>query len=176
MYALSDDFLRELIDPGAGCSVEYCLIGIEGPYLGERSHREAISLAMERFLADCEDAWQDASRATARPVPASRVLELPEAVLQGKSIPNPPGTLGSPIPYWYAFLCPPHGCRLTAQDFLRVNAALFPNGTKPLLAFEWSADWSSYFEDGAEWWGTLCVSIYDESLGRFVVLMASDTD
>ena len=84
MYALSDDFLRELIDPGAGCSVEYCLIGIEGLYLGERSHREAISLAMERFLADCEDAWQDASRATARPVPASRVLELPEAVLQGK--------------------------------------------------------------------------------------------
>lgn len=176
MFVSDSNFLKDLIDPRSGCIVDYCIIREEGPYRSEQSHREAISLAMAQFLADWEPGWQDASRATSRPISASAALEIPQEMLQGRRAANIPGAIGAPIPYWYAFLCPPHGCRLSAQDFLRVNAALFPNGQEPLQALEWSTDWSNYFEDGAEWWGTLCVSIYDASLSRIVVIMASDTD
>ena len=61
-------------------------------------------------------------------------------------------------------------------DFDRVNAALFPNGTDGLEVYRWTTDWSDYFDDGHEWWGTLCLTVYDKSTGRFAVLLASATD
>ena len=33
-----------------------------------------------------------------------------------------------------------------------------------------------YFDDGNEWWGALCYTVYDKNLERFVVIMASATD
>lgn len=78
--------------------------------------------------------------------------------------------------YRKAFLYPPHQTRCTGKDFARVNAALFPNGTDELEVFEWTTDWSDYFDDGHEWWGTLCLTVYDKSLDRFAVIMASATD
>ena len=78
--------------------------------------------------------------------------------------------------YRGAFLHPPHGCRYTDADFDRVNAALFPNGTDGLEVYRWTTDWSDYFDDGHEWWGTLCLTVYDKSTGRFAVLLASATD
>lgn len=57
-----------------------------------------------------------------------------------------------------------------------MNAALFPNGTDQLEVYEWTTDWSDYFDEGHEWWGTLCLTVYDKSLDRFVVIMASATD
>ena len=78
--------------------------------------------------------------------------------------------------YRRAFLYPPHENRYTGVDFVRVNAALFPNGTDVLEACRWTTDWSDYFDDGHEWWGTLCLSVYDKSLDRYVVIRASATD
>ena len=39
-----------------------------------------------------------------------------------------------------------------------------------------SIAWSDYFDEGREWWGALCLTVYDETLGRFAVIMASATD
>ena len=78
--------------------------------------------------------------------------------------------------YRGAFLHPPHGCRYTDADFDRVNAALFLNGTDDLEVYRWTTDWSDYFDDGHEWWGTLCLTVYDKSTDRFAVLLASATD
>ena len=75
-----------------------------------------------------------------------------------------------------AFLHPPHGVRYTDADFDRVNAALFPKGTDALEVYRWTTDWSEYFDDGREWWGTLCLTVYDKKPDRFVVILASATD
>ena len=87
----------------------------------------------------------------------------------------PPRKTGK-LNYREAFLHPPHGCRYTDADFDRVNAALFPNGTDGLEVYEWTTDWSGFFDDGHEWWGALCLSVYDKNLERFVVILASATD
>ncbi len=71
---------------------------------------------------------------------------------------------------------PPAGRCCTADDFWKINAALFPKGQDELEVFEWTTDWSDYFDDGREWWGTLCLTVYDKSLDRFAVIMASATD
>ncbi len=78
--------------------------------------------------------------------------------------------------YRKAFLYPPHPNGYTGKDFVRVNAALFPNGADGLEVCKWTTDWSDYFDEGREWWGTLCLTVYDKTLDRFVVIMASATD
>ena len=78
--------------------------------------------------------------------------------------------------YRGAFLYPPHGVRYTDADFDRLNAALFPRGTDGLEVYRWTTDWSNYFDDGHEWWGTLCLTVYDKRMGRYAVILASATD
>lgn len=74
------------------------------------------------------------------------------------------------------FLNTPHKTGYGKVDFDKVNKVLFPNGEKSLEVYEWTTDWSNYFDDGHEWWGAACWSIYDRSLNRYVVIMASTTD
>ncbi len=64
----------------------------------------------------------------------------------------------------------------TDADFDRLNAALFPKGTDGLEVYRWTTDWSNYFDDGHEWWGTLCLTVYDKRMGRYAVILASATD
>ena len=71
---------------------------------------------------------------------------------------------------------PPQGFDATPEDFERVNAALFPKGRARLEVFEWSTDWSDWFDDGHEWWGAMCCTVYDRSMDRYAVLLASATD
>jgi len=56
------------------------------------------------------------------------------------------------------------------------NEALFPKGKEGLEVYEWTTDWTEYFDEGHEWWGTLCLTVYDKLLDRMVVIMASATD
>ena len=71
---------------------------------------------------------------------------------------------------------PPQWFDAKPDDFRRVNDALFPEETDALEVYEWTTDWSNYFDAGHEWWGTACWSIYDPHLDRFAVLFASATD
>ena len=80
------------------------------------------------------------------------------------------------ISYWYAFCETPHKTGYGRDDFEKINNILFPNGAKPLEVYEWTTDWSNYFDAGHEWWGAACWSVYDSSLNRYVVIMASTTD
>ena len=56
------------------------------------------------------------------------------------------------------------------------DVAFFPNGTGDLEVYEWTTDWSDCFDEGHEWWGALCLTVYDKTLDRFAVIMASATD
>lgn len=78
--------------------------------------------------------------------------------------------------YRQAFLCPPHHNSYTNEDFDRINDVLFPCGIEYLEVYKWSTDWSNYFDEGNEWWGSLCLTVYDNVLERFTIIMASATD
>lgn len=159
MYELSDDAFYAVRDEYPACVVDYCLMKDDAPYRGEASHRAAIAFAMQSFCAADEDEgpiWEfDASRATAKEITAAELLASS---------------------YWRAFLMPPHGGGCTEADFSRLNAVLFPQGTDGLTVFSWSTEWSDYFDDGHEWWGASCWSVYDAKTERYAVIMASATD
>lgn len=75
--------------------------------------------------------------------------------------------------YWYAFHEPPYRTPYTEDDFKRINNMLF---TDSIEIYLWNNDFSDYFDDGKEWWGTALWSIYDSKKNRFVVIGASLTD
>ena len=202
MHELTQDPFYELIDKEYDrCVIDYCLIVPDAPYRGIRSHREAVLFAMlkviERYLADqraSEEKWAeevavdffpwslDFGKAEARQIDPEEFLFVPTVVRKikgGATIydrKDPDVDAGEQIPYWYAFLEPPQWFDATPEDFARVNGVLFPNGADALEVYEWTTDWSNYFDAGHEWWGTACWSAYDKYLNRFTVLFASATD
>lgn len=79
--------------------------------------------------------------------------------------------------YWWAFSEPPYGISYTKEDFHKINDILFPIPFRnDLEIYCWNDDFSNYFDDGKEWWGTALWSIYDKWMNRFVVIGASLTD
>lgn len=139
-------------------AVEYCVVKDEH-YRGYESHRKALKTA---YLRLCGDRKGDPDRAAGKSITAEELFSSDYKT--------------DKLNYRKAFLYPPHGNSCTGRDFARVNAALFPNGTDALTVYEWDTDWSEYFDEGREWWGTLCLTVYDGSLDRFVVFFASATD
>ncbi len=132
------------------------------PCSGAASHRLALHCAACELSADGKEWSFDTSAARCRKL-SSKALFAP---------------IGSDewLNYRKAFLCPPHGNSYTDRDFERVNAVLFPGGTEGLEIYRWTTDWSEYFEEGHEWWGALCLTVYDKTLDRFVIILASATD
>ena len=80
---------------------------------------------------------------------------------------------GTTVPYWYALMEPVHGRHNKPEDFKKVNEVLFPNGTDALDIYEWTTDWSDFFDDGHEWYGACCWTVYDKTLGRYIVMLVS---
>ncbi len=143
-------------------AVEYCLVS--NPHTGseEQDHRTALSAAVGKLFFDGGERVWNGSPEKAR----GKTIDA-EALF---------APAGDTLNYRKAFLCPPWGSDHGDRDFDRVNAALFPRGTAGLTVYEWTCDWSEYFEDGREWWGTLCLTVYDRLTDRFAVILASATD
>ena len=144
--------------------IDYFITGAEHKYEGWKIHWRALVQACRKlFFEDGEAQFHfDTFKAAARKMDAEWLFApIPE---------------DDSLNYRKAFLQPPQYSSYTDADFDRVNAALFPNGTDALEVFDWTTDWSEYFDDGHEWWGALCVTVYDASLDRMVVIMASATD
>ena len=172
MYEQNDDPFYRLIARYPDLVTEYRLIKSKKPYAGESSHREALAAAMRSLsLSDGEDEplWEyDISRAAASAISSDELfaeLDKQDTIADGGD-----------IPYRRAFLFPPYGQVYREDDFAIVNDSLFPNGTSDLIIYRWTTDWSDYFDDGHEWWGVLCVTAYDPTLHRYVVILASATD
>lgn len=45
-----------------------------------------------------------------------------------------------------------------------------------LEVYRWNDEFSNYFDDGKEWWGTGFWSIYHKNINRFVIIDASLTN
>lgn len=182
------DHFYELIRSYKNCVIDYCLIEDDVPHKGYRSHKDAVLFAMckviERYIeqqlrAEIELGspeeepfpWRfDIGQARAERIDPLSFLYVPhDRVFRDAAC-------GGQIPYWYAFLETPHESGYGPDDLVKINEVLFPNGAGSLEVYEWSTDWSNYFDDGHEWWGAACWSIYDSSLDRYAVMMASTTD
>ena len=161
---IDDDPFYGVIAEYPDSVVDFCLVKNEDSR-GYNAHWYALLWAVRRlfFDEDVEPEWR---------------FDVAEA--EGKKI----GTeaLFAPVDrhggmnYRKAFLEPPHTNGYTDADFDRINSSLFPNGTEELEVYEWTTDWTDYFDEGREWWGTLCLTVYDKTLDRFAVIMASATD
>ena len=147
-------------------ALDYCIVAAEAHGVqGGEAHRRALETACRKLFVPDEDGetWQyDVHRARGTRIGAEALFtsNYPETGLN----------------YRRAFLYPPHGNSYSGKDFVKVNAALFPKGTEHLEVYEWTTDWSDYFDEGHEWWGALCLTVYDRQLDRFVVILASATD
>ncbi len=143
--------------------VEYSIVaGSPSSCRGCEAHRAALKQAFRKFAEDDGETSYDVIAARGKQIDAAKLFA--------------PACEAEALNYRGAFLHPPHGVKYTDADFDRVNAALFPNGADKLEVYEWTTDWSNYFDDGHEWWGALCLTVYDKSTGRFVVILASATD
>ncbi len=132
---------------------------------GRNAHWFALLRASRKLFIDENDevTWHfDAAKAEGKQTDAKELFA--EADRDG------------PLNYRKAFLYPPYENGYKNSDFDKLNAALFPNGTDGLEVYEWTTDWSEYFDEGHEWWGALCLTVFDKSLDRFAVIMASATD
>ena len=185
MYELKIDELNKIIEKEEPEGVDFFLMADERPYNGMESHREAILFAVhlvnenekqtikkaeERFGKEYADRLHlftcDCSKAEAKSLDPKELLFIPDVLSKDRYgnkkygsdwVPNDENC-GKQIPYWYAFLEPPHGTKYGPEDY------------------EWTTDWSDIFDDGHEWWGASCWSVYDSRRNRFVVLLASATD
>ncbi|MCR5353813.1 MAG: hypothetical protein K6D98_05860 [Clostridiales bacterium] len=165
-----DEFYRLIAEfPDIVC--DYCLVNVENkyakkagvfPYRGVDSHRLALECAARELFEDGSEWSYDMKSAKYRKLKSKALFA--------------PVNSDSWLNYRKAFLCPPYGNPYTDSDFERVNAVLFPGGAKGLDVYRWTTDWSEYFDEGHEWWGALCLTVYDKTLDRFVVIMASATD
>ena len=132
------------------------------PYRGVDSHRLALECAARELFGAGKERPYDMKGAKCRKLSNKALLA--------------PVNSDNWLNYRKAFLCPPHENSYTDSDFERVNAALFPGGTECLEVYRWTTDWAEYFDEGRESWGALCLTVYDKTLDRFVVIMASATD
>ena len=156
----SDDAFCSLLAqyPDSGC--DYCLInaetGADGafPYCGLPSHRHALEYTESLLLAGGKKPPCYTRQARCRKL-GSKALFAP---VQADTWQN----------YRKAFLCPPRGNAYTNNDFDKLNAVLFPCGTDALEIYRWSAD----DESG----NALCLTVYDTTLERFVVIAATLED
>ena len=156
-----DDSFYELIAEYPALALDYCLVNADPlGYRGCESHWWALGQACKKLLGREWSYDVNRARGTRTDSAAQFSSRYPETGLN----------------YRKAFLYPPHENGYSGKDFVRVNAALFPKGTEALETFSWSTDWSDYFDDGHEWWGALCLTVYDRQMDRFAVILASETD
>ena len=160
-----NDPALDVISEYPDVAVDYCLVKGVDEFKRYNAHWFALVWACRHLFVDDEDEaiWHyDVGKADAAQISADELFA--------------PVDKNGELNYRRAFLHPPYGDVYGDADFDRVNSSLFPNGTDSLEVFKWTTDWSEYFAEGREWWGALCLTVYDASLKRFVVILASATD
>ena len=181
--------------------VDYHLLSDDKPYEGPESHREALRVVFE-WLSKQSTEDKERARIMFGDDLADKLRPLVYNIDKAKPSPLDPRVFfycpnivrtdyygsvfydsewqpennGTAVPYWYALMEPVHGRRNKPEDFIKVNEVLFPNGTDALDIYEWTTDWSDFFDAGHEWYGACCWSVYDKTRDRYTVMLVSATD
>jgi hypothetical protein len=62
------------------------------------------------------------------------------------------------------------------KDFLKNVLHINDLNNNTFEIYEWSNDWSNYFDAGKEWWGTFYWSILNKTKNKITIIAASTTD
>lgn len=190
----------------AGCAFDFLVLAPEaGEAITPVLHRRAVdqlfqsirSLWLERHRELVRDprfaaaappnmSW-DLDKAMPRPLDSQEVAQLLHA---DKDDHNRP-----PFALYHAFCEPPYGTRFVDDspqalfkdwlDLLGLEAGVEVLTWVDNFNVDWLASdepdpardpWSNYFEDGLEWWGVWCLSIWNARRRVLSVLAASTTD
>lgn len=190
----------------AGCAFDFLVLAPEaGEAITSTLHRRAVdqlfqsirNLWLERHRELVRDhrfagaappdmSW-DLDKAMPRPLDSQEVAQLLHA---DKDDHNPP-----PFALYQAFCEPPYGTRFVDDspqalfkdwlDLLGLEVGVEVLTWVDNFNVDWLASdepdpardpWSNYFEDGLEWWGVWCLSIWNPRRRTFSVLAASTTD
>lgn len=162
---IEDEKVSAILSDYPDSVIDFCLVKNEHLSKGYNSHWFALDLACRKMFVDENDEviWHyDTGKADAKEISASELFAKAEK--------------DEKLNYRKAFLYPPYTCNYTDADFDKINSVLFPKGMDNLEIYQWTTNWSEYFDEGNEWWGSLCITVLDKSLDRFVVILASATD
>ncbi|SHL15122.1 hypothetical protein [Phytopseudomonas punonensis] len=182
------DELRTRLEE-AGCVFDFVVTTLDPTAKpGEAEHRQVLGLLFES-IQERARIWQqkliaqDASYANHRwPELAADVAQARPQTLTADAIRGLASENG--------LLCrnfrdPPYGTQLQVADFrdwLQV-LRLYPD--EGLQVLDWAGDadrepqrsaWSDYFDDGKEWWGIWCLTLYNPRRRTLSALAASATD
>lgn len=183
--------------------MDYVFIGFDESQDANQLHQQAAVFALE-VLAKREDAWFETKpktnykkredyfqiinqpeKATGTRIDLKRFLggfsSEQQIVLKSGVIPD--GTTDvefGKIGYAGAFFSPPYGTGLTLEEaskaFAKINELAFDGLQETLEIFEWSNDWSTYFDAGHEWWGSSLWTVRHPTKNMIVAIAASTTD
>ena len=176
MHELIDDKFYLEYHKFIDSAIDYCIIKCDEEY-SEELHQKvvvyAINIINKRLNLSKEDAYTiNKNKMTSYKINNDELFNNEYSRL----FLNPP--FGTPFRRVYhknkeeIIINKPY----TIEDFNYLNTLLFPNGINNLEIRKWEPNFSDYFDDGLEWWGTLCISIYDKSCNRFIVINASIID
>lgn len=80
----------------------------------------------------------------------------------------------------YAFSAPPYRLQMTAEEsgetFNKLLSFVLGGVYSNSIIFLWPTDWSNYFDDGNEWWGSFLWSFANPDTNQIAVIAASSTD
>ena len=164
-------------------ALDYVILSVDIEYEGEITHKNAIIKAFQilnlrniEYLGEDYKISLEEEKMKAHLSSMEELLQLPEDDYYNNRLKkNRAFSRLDPIPYWFAFLEPPHGNSYLKKDFIEFNEALFPNKNH-CEVYRWNDEFSNYFDEGKEWWGTGLWSVYDPIERTIVIIGASLTD
>ncbi|MDE6619011.1 MAG: hypothetical protein K2K74_00705 [Lachnospiraceae bacterium] len=164
--------------------IDYILLEPDGKYMGEESHKAAVIAAIaclgtRERVGNCYDRGAFTLEPDKMRCEKTDVSDFffegnngwilpPEEIYIKES--------ADKMNYWFAFSSPPYPTPYTVEDFRKINHMLFPVSQRDLEVYSWNDEFSDYFDDGKDWWGTAMWSVYDKAIQRYVVIGASLTD
>lgn len=173
----------------AGCVFDFRMLTFDPTATpGEAEHRLALQILFEtinerarlwRLELIAKDAryakqrWPDLTPDLAQARPQALDLEAVRELARDDG------------PLCRAFRDPPYGTQLQVADFREWLQVLRLYPDEGLQVFDWVGDgdaephrshWSCYFDDGKEWWGIWCLTLYNPRRRTLSALAASATD
>ena len=170
---------KQLNNEYARIALDYVIMSVDTEYEGIITHKNAVIKAFQilntRYGDDYEiDIEEDKMKAF--PSDMEELLQVPgDDYYDKRFLNNRAYSVPNPITYWFTFLEPPQGNQYRKKDFVAFNESLFPNKNS-CEVYRWNDEFSNYFDEGKEWWGTGLWSIYDCVEETIVIIGASLTD
>lgn len=182
------DELRTRLEE-AGCVFDFVVTMLDPTATpGEAEHRQALELLFETIQARAR-IWQQNLIAQHASYANHRCSELTADLAQARSQPLTNDAIRE-LASENGLLCsnfrdPPYGTQLQVADFREWLHMLRLYPDEQLQVFDWVGDaqedpqrsaWSDYFDDGKEWWGIWCLTLYNPRRRTLSALAASATD